>query len=177
MNAERKFSIVNIVKRLGIPDERLGDLICRCFVFACERGTANPRTKAIFSRRDVYGIALFEYFVKERFFSPEEAEKFTKLWLQTARGEDSSIKPPRKKKQKTSDPGNVLLFIKQSTPAGDDLTCEPVGIYGKRKSEGGFHFFKALGEFLKKKLKGKHWDDFYVVNFGKIKKQVDAQLL
>ena len=70
----------------------------------------------------------------------------------------------------------MLIFINKSTPAGKGLVCEPVGIYGRKESEEGFQFFKALGKILKNKLKGKPWDDFFVVNIGKIKRQVDAQL-
>ena len=57
-----------------------------------------------------------------------------------------------------------------------ELICEPIGIYGRKESEEGFHFFKALGDILKNKLKGRSWDDFCVVNICKIKRQVDAQL-
>ena len=70
----------------------------------------------------------------------------------------------------------MLIFIKISTPAGKELICEPVEIYGRKESEEGFHFFKALGEILKNKFKGRSWDDFCVVNIGKIKRQLDAQL-
>ena len=78
MYSERKFSIVDIVKRLGIPTERLRDWMNRCFVFTSDQEAAGQRTKAIFNRLDVYGIALFEYLVMERFFSCEKAAKFTK---------------------------------------------------------------------------------------------------
>jgi hypothetical protein len=176
MNSERKYSKVDIVKRLGIPRERLRDWISRCFVFARDREAAGQRTKAIFSRLDVYGIALFEYLVKERFFSLEKATKFTELWLQTMSGVASRTRSPSIEQRKKSDPSNVLIFIYMSTPAGKELICEPVGIYGRKESEEGFHFFKALGEILKNKLKDIPWDDVCVVNIGKIKRQVDAQL-
>jgi len=173
---ERLYSIVDIVKRLGIPIERLRDWMNRFFVFTSDQEASDQRTKAIFNRLDVYGIALFEYLAKERFFSLEEAAKFTKLWIQTTSGMASRIKNPSIKGQKKYDPSNVLIFIKISTDAGEDLICEPIGIYGKKESEEGFHFFKALGEILKDKLKGRSWDDLWLVNIGKIKRQVDAQL-
>jgi hypothetical protein len=176
MYSERKFSIVDIVKRLGIPRERLQDWMNRCFVFTSDQEAAGQRTKAIFNRFDVYGIALFEYLVKERFFPREKAAKFTKLWIQTTGGVTSRSKKSLIEGQIKFDPSNVLIFINKSTPAGKELVCEPVGIYGRKESEEGFQFFKALGEILKNKLKGKPWDDFFVVNIGKIKRQVDAQL-
>ena len=83
---ERLYSIVDIVKKLGIPGERLRDWMKRCFVFESDREAEDQRTKAIFNRLDVYGIALFEYLVKERSFSREEAAKLTKLWIQTTSG-------------------------------------------------------------------------------------------
>ena len=148
----------------------------RGFVFTSDQEAAGQRTKAIFNRLDVYGIALFEYLVKERFFSREEAAKFTKLWIQTTSGVASRSKKSPIEGQKKSNPSNMLIFINKSTPADKELVCEPVGIYGRKESEEGFQFFKALGEILKSKLKGKPWDDFFVVNIGKIMRQVDAQL-
>jgi hypothetical protein len=176
MYSEREFSIVDVVKRLGIPRERLRDWMNRCFVFTSDQDAAGQITKAVFNRLDVYGIALFEFLTKERFFSCEEAAKFTKLWVQTTSGVASRNEKSPIEVQKKSTPSNVLIFINKSTPAGKELVCEPVGIYGRKESEEGFHFFKALGEILKNKLKGKPWDDFFVVNIGKIKRQVDAQL-
>jgi len=173
---ERLYSIVDIVKKLGIPGERLRDWMKRCFVFKSDQEAEDQRTKAIFNRLDVYGIALFEYLVKERSFSREEAAKFSKLWIQTTSGVASRSKNSPIEGQKISDPSNVLIFINIPTNAGRDLICEPVGIYGRKESEEGFHFFKALGEILKNNLKGRTWDDFCVVNIGKIKRQVDAQL-
>jgi hypothetical protein len=148
----------------------------RCFVFTSVQEAAGQRTKAIFNRIDVYGIALFEYLVAERWFAREEAAKFTKLWIQTTSGIASRIKNSPIEGQEKSAPSNVLIFINLSTPAGKDLICEPIGIYGRKESEEGFHFFKAFGEILKNMLKDRSWDDFYVVNIGKIERQVDAQL-
>jgi hypothetical protein len=176
MNSGRKFSKLDIVKRLGIPSERLPDWFSRCFVFGCDREAAGQGTKTIFSRLDVYGIALFEYLIKERFFSFEKATKFTKLWFQTMSGVASRTRNSSIEQQKNPDLFNVLIFMDIATPVGNELVCEPVGIYGRKESEEGFHFFKALGEVLKNKLKDRPWDDFCVVNIGKIKRQVDVQL-
>ena len=176
MYSERKFSIVDIVKRLGIPVDGLRDWMNRGFVFPSGQEASDQRTKAIFNRLDVYGIALFEYLVEVRFFSREEAAKFTKLWIQTTSGVASRSGNSPIEGQNKSNPPNVLIFINKSTDAGKELICEPIRIYGRKESEEGFHFFKALGEILKNKLKGRSWDDFYVVNIGKIKRKVDAQL-
>ena len=173
---EHLYSIVDIVKRLGIPRERLRDWMNRCFVFTSDQEAAGQRTKAIFSRLDIYGIALFVYLVKERLFSREKAAKFTKLWIQTTRGDASGSKNTPIEGPKKSDPSNMLVFLYVSTDAGKELTCEPVGVYGRKESEEGFHFFKSLGDILKHKLKGRSWDEFILVNIGKIKRQVDAQL-
>ena len=128
MYSEHKFSIVDIVKRLGIPIERLQDWMNQYFVFTSDQEAAGRRTKAIFNRLDVYGIALFEYLVKERFFSLEKATRFTKLWFQTMSGVALRTRSPSIEQQKKSDPSNVLIFIYMSTPAGKELICEPVGM-------------------------------------------------
>ena len=176
MNPERKYSEVDIAKRLGIPKERLPDSISRCFVFGCDPEAAGQRTKAIFSRLDVYGIALSEYLVKERFFSLEKATEFTRLWFQTMGGVAARTRNSRIEQQKKFDLSNVLIFMNISTPDGKELFCEPVGIHGRKETEEGYHFFKALGKILKNKLKDRPWVDLYIVNIGRIKRQVDAQL-
>ncbi|MBW1804212.1 MAG: hypothetical protein JRJ85_26205, partial [Deltaproteobacteria bacterium] len=160
MYSEQLYSIVDIVKKLDIPRERLRDWMNRCSVITNDQEGADQKTKAIFNRIDVYGAALFEYLVMERFFSREDAAKFTKLWIQTMNGEASRSQTAPTEGQKNTHPSNVLIFINISTDAGKDLICEPVGIYGMKESEEGFHFFKALGEILKNKLRDRSWDDF-----------------
>jgi hypothetical protein len=176
MNPKHKYSEVDIAKRLGIPKERLPDSISRCFVFGCNLDAAGQRKGAIFSRVEVYGIALSEYLVKERLFPLEKAEKFTRLWLQTIDGVASTTRNSLIEQQKKSDFCNVLIFMNISTGEGKELSCEPVGIFGRKEAEEGYHFFKALGKILKNKLKDRPWSDLYIVNIGRIKRQVDAQL-
>ncbi len=168
---ERLYSIAEIVKKLDIPMERLRDCMHRGFVH-----TSDQQTKAIFNRLDVYGIALFAYLITERFISSEEAAKFTKLWLQTTNGAASKNNLPTSDGPHAEDPSNMLVFIYIATDAGRELLCEPVGIHGSKESKEGFHFFKALGDVLRKKFQGKSWDDFCLVNIGRIKRHVDAQL-
>ena len=176
MNPERKYSEVDIAKRLGIPKERLPDSITRCFLFGCDQGPADQRKRAIFSRLEVYGIALSEYLVKERLFPLEKAEKFTRLWFQTIGGVASRTRNSVIEQQRKSDLFNVLIFMNISRAEGKELSCEPVGIFGRKEAEEGYHFFKALGKILKNKLKDRLWSDLYIVNIGRIKRQVDAQL-
>jgi hypothetical protein len=112
------------------------------------------------------------YLIKERLISGEEAAKFTKLWIQT----NHDAFPKSKNTPMDGPPPNMLVFLYISTDAGKELLCEPIGVYGNDESKEGFHFFKALGDILKNKLRGRSWDDFCLVNIGKIKRRVDAQL-
>jgi hypothetical protein len=168
---ERLYSLKEIVKRLGIPLERLQDCMNQGFI-----NTSGEETKAIFKRLDVYGIALFVYLIKERFISSEEAAKFAKLWIESTRGAVSKDAKSPIEGTHVFDHPNMLVFIYVSTDVGKELLCEAISVNGKKESKEGFHFFKALGGVLKNKLKGRSWDDFCLVNIGKIKRKVDAQL-
>jgi hypothetical protein len=53
-----EFSTLDIVKALGIPRERLRDWMGRSFVVPSSSAHGQG-TKAVFTRHDVYGIALF----------------------------------------------------------------------------------------------------------------------
>ena len=56
---KREFSTLDIVKRLGIPRERLREWMNRNFIIPT-KPSKKQGSKAIFTREDVYGIALFK---------------------------------------------------------------------------------------------------------------------
>ena len=64
---ERVYSIRDIIERLGTPRERLRDWMKHCMVLKSDQEPAGKRTKAIFTRFDVYGMALFEHLVEAVF--------------------------------------------------------------------------------------------------------------
>ncbi|MBW2028947.1 MAG: hypothetical protein JRH06_00615 [Deltaproteobacteria bacterium] len=173
-DSKDQFSMGDIIQKLGIPKGHLQDCMNICSVLGHERGVTSRQTKGVFSRFDVYQIALFDYLLKERSLSGEEAAVLIKLWIHTrmgAAGTSGDIFPGEPKK-----PPNVLIFINTSTEEGNKFVCEPVAIYGGKKQGEGFRFFKALGEILRTKLRDRSWEDFLVVNIGKIKERVDARL-
>lgn len=59
----QKFSTLDIVKALGIPRERLRDWMNRGFIVPTQQAEGQG-TKAIFSRIEVYGVALFQKLLK-----------------------------------------------------------------------------------------------------------------
>lgn len=174
MNSKDQFSMGDIVQKLGIPRGRLQEWMNMYSVLGHERGATSLQTKGVFSRFDVYQIALFDYLLKERSLSGEEAAELIELWIHTrmrtaSTSKDTFVEEPK-------NPPNVLIFINTLTEEGNKLVCEPVAIYGRKKQGEGFRFFKALGGILKTKLKDRSWEDFLVVNIGKIKDRVDGQL-
>ena len=60
---EKSYSTLDIVKKLDIPRERLREWIDRGFIVPSIERSSGQGTKNLFSRKDVYLIALFEKFL------------------------------------------------------------------------------------------------------------------
>ena len=74
-----EFSTFDIVKALEIPRERLRDWMNRGFVIPTQKAQGQG-TKAIFSREDVYAVALFQNLI-QRGFKRKEASNIVNEWL------------------------------------------------------------------------------------------------
>lgn len=61
-----QFSTLDIVKALKIPRERLRDWMSRDFIIPTEKAQGQG-TKALFSREDVYAVALFQNLINKGF--------------------------------------------------------------------------------------------------------------
>ena len=78
-----EFTTFDIIKALGIPRERLQDWINRGFVKPSVPAEGKG-TKAIFTRGDVYAVALFKSLLKIG-FKRDEASKFINHIVETGR--------------------------------------------------------------------------------------------
>ena len=74
-----EFSTFDIIKALKIPRERLRDWMNRGFIIPTEKAQGQG-TKAIFSREDVYAVALFQNLI-QRGFKRKEASNIVNHWL------------------------------------------------------------------------------------------------
>ena len=64
---KREFSTLDVVKALDIPRERLREWMNKGYIEPSIQQAKGQGTKALFSRRDVYGIALFRRLLESGF--------------------------------------------------------------------------------------------------------------
>lgn len=145
------YSTLDVVDHLKIPRERLRDWQNRGFIQPSQKAEGQG-TKALFSRLDLYGIALFKYLVVSCKFAREEAARYTKTWLGKARSR--------------KDPGVAL----------SDLICfERMATRGAEEKITLRSFSHQIMAEMKNSGAMK-WDTLFIVNFGKIRKDVDSRL-
>lgn len=145
------YSTLDIVKSLDIPRERLRDWMNRGFITPSKEAKGQG-TKALFSRIDVYAISLFRYLVERCKFLREEAARFSQEWLAKAKSEEDRS------------------FVSQDLIAFDRATAkegeEVISLRSLRSQE-----IEQM-----ESAEGVDWDALFVVNFRKIREDVDAKL-
>jgi hypothetical protein len=164
------YSTLNIVKALGIPRERLRDWMNRGYI-APSIPAKGQGTKAVFSRLDVYSIALFRHLVEDMHFSREEASKFAKGWLRyisNLRKKVEGVEPERALARFIS---NELIFTFATKNGERKLLYTPYSFLGKDRDR-----FKNLMTKVEQTFKDKTWDDIVMINFRKIMDNVDSLL-
>jgi len=160
----QEYSSLDIVRALKIPRERLRVWIDQGFVSPNIQRAKGQGTKAIFDRLDVYAIALFRKLL-EMGLNRVDASRYLQTWLKEARNRPI----------KGAVLYNQIIFIrfvkKESVKRGCFALSSP-----KAQSMSFAFQFSALGGQIDEYLKDKDWDDILVVNFKKIKDEVDASL-
>jgi hypothetical protein len=145
------YSTLDIVKNLDISRERLRDWQNREFIDSSVKASGQG-TRALFSRLDVYTIALFRYMVEICKFSREEAACQSKIWRQ-------EVKIPR---ENETDLFGQICFLRRTKKDGSqEILLKP---------------HKIINSSRKENIADDRWDSLFIVNFKKIKKQVDSQL-
>ena len=145
------YSTLDIVKSLDIPRERLRDWMNRGFITPSKEAKGQG-TKALFSRIDVYAISLFRYLVERCKFVLEEAARFSQEWLAKA---------------KSAEDRN---FISQDFVAFGRVTAKE----GEEVISLRSHSSQEIEQM--ESAEDVDWDSLFVVNFRKIREDVDAKL-
>lgn len=156
-----EFSTFDIIKALKIPRERLRDWMVRKFIVPTTKAQG-PGTKAIFTREDVYAVALFQNLI-QRGFKRKEASSIVKNWLHYDALADFSFLFFRYKK---SDAGLSHIHF----GIAHELSDRPC-------------WFDLKAGVVEPELQvdpwpqDEDWDYMFFINFKKIRKSIDAALM
>ena len=177
---QNQFSTLDIVKSLGVPRERLRDWMNNGFVWPTI-SSKGQGTKAVFTRDDVYLVALFVDLLKKG-FKRDRASEFT--------GKTSEI---LKKKGSNNLAYIIIYFLEnQRNTILAELIYDPVTRWDRIDLRwGGRIPAVAIKENKRDDLKLKdllteeagqiqsetrEWENIHIVNFKGIKKKVDLDL-
>lgn len=152
---EEIYSTLDIVKALNIPRERLRDWMIRGFIKPSLPSTRQG-TIAIFTKSDVFGVALFKKLI-ERGFKREVASEYVAGVVNT-RIEDSLN----------------FIVLKSLIRDGEPVIASYLHI-GKASlnmeiSE------KGVVRSIFGRFKAEDWDDIHILNIGNLRNEVEAAL-
>lgn len=190
-----EYTTFDIIKKLNIPRERLRQWMVRGYIEPSIRKADGVRIKALFSREDVYKIALFKKLI-ELGFNRQRASRFIKsFWsdqVHSPVGKEPYILIrvgalfKRKQLPKDLEEWDVSDAVKDGIKyrLGHSET-ELVGMMSDKNT-----IDLEVGEFVDPSAKHPgdsrtflfpkedmaDWDSLIVINFDKIKKDVDAVL-
>ena len=160
------FSTLDIVKTLEIPRERLRSWMKEGFIQPTVPAEGQG-TKAVFSRKDVYAVALFKDLLGAGFrreIAASHMGEFSKVFHKSY---------------------ELVLYRQISLPGGCMMHCAPVILTGNNNfavMSGDMNFRGDIGESheITEAMKSVNdislWDNFFVVNMRKLKSRVDVKL-
>jgi hypothetical protein len=111
-----------------------------------------------FSKLDLYGIALFKHLIETARFAREEAAEFLKAWAYTNKGKPANW----------SAMYNILIFLRGPNTS----FCKFFSMYGAGSD---FSHLEQIRYEAMKETEGINWDSIFIINFGKIKSDVDKK--
>jgi DNA-binding transcriptional MerR regulator len=166
MKPEKTYSTLDIAKKLGIERERLRVWVDRGYIKPSIQKAEGQGTKSLFSHLDIYAIALFRHLVEKVRYPRDEASRFVERWVENA------------KKRPISAVGlyNLLIFIRD---ADGEIYATHYSIMGGSygdASDLNIHTYGAVMLEIQRVTEGREWMDLFVVNFGRIIKEVNAAL-
>jgi len=205
-----EFTTFDIIKALRIPRERLQDWINREFIKPSTPAKGQG-TKAIFTRKDVYLVALLRHLIDSGFKRSTAAHilmncgdnyflhSYKTLHIVTySKGErteiaglmdaeyvysDEELPPELKKKEE------LYYKLEKERKKSGDRNYKQIEYLGLRdyfiwlEDHGYLHFFnphEMLEVFFDDGgdsfLDGMEWDNYYMINFKKIRRKVDMGL-
>ena len=160
------FSTLDIVKTLEIPRERLRSWMKEGFIQPTVPAKGQG-TKAVFSRNDVYAVALFNDLLGAGFrreIAASHMGEFSKVFHKSY---------------------ELVLYRQISLTDGSMMHCAPVILTGNNNfavMSGDTNFTGdavetlEITEAMKSVNDISQWDNFFVVNMRKLKSRVDAKL-
>jgi hypothetical protein len=152
------FSTIDIQRALKIPRERFRQWLDMGFIKPSVQA-AGAGTRASFTRTDVYRIAVFDYLIT-RGFKRGIAARFVEMFGRNAEDSES----------------NYLLLRRESGKTGFIVLTSR---HWQADLEGGT-FYPAQDAEMKRENSAfrpsESWDDIFIVNFAKIRTQVDRSL-
>jgi hypothetical protein len=153
---EDLYSTLDIVKALNIPRERLRDWMVRGFIKPSLPSTGKG-TISIFTKADVFGVALFKKFI-EKGFKREVAAEYIEMVLSQNLYKDL----------------NFILFKsvirdgKRVVDIEDQIGKAPLKVEIDKKGNA-----KVISGPFEKPVT-EEWEDIYILNVGNLFKEVDA---
>jgi hypothetical protein len=171
-----EFSTLDIVKALKIPRERIRDWMNRGFVTATVSAEGQG-TKAIFTRDDVYGVALFRRLV-DYGFSREVAGNFVRAFADQIKKESGRSEYPETFYIMFREPGTSdLSDVMRLGPGEWKVDVENAYIDWPASNP-------ELKEFYERDridhpeghVKDKNWKVLLIVNFEYLRREVDLAL-
>lgn len=176
-----EFSTFDIGKALKIPKERLREWIGRGFIHASVPAVG-AGTKAIFTKADVYGVALFLRLV-ERGYNRSTSANFIKNFMERAKGKIEQTAYIAFRNSESKEKGVIghedILVLGENLPWRFEFTYGCIYL-PKKVAEAEPHLthpdprmFDLLGE---RSSKLPDWESAYIVNFKLLRKKVDEAL-
>lgn len=152
------YSTFDICKALEIPKERFREWMIRGFVQPSIYLAQRQGEKSLFSKQDVYTVALFKHLIEKCHLPREEAGRFIKSWLAKVEDKSPALYNILIFRLYDNEIAFVLYFSMHGMPVEDLRAYEAIR-------------FRATEE-----VHDKPWDAILIVNFEKILKEVDLAL-
>lgn len=152
---------MDVARKLGIPRERFREWLVRGFIRPSIQQASGSGTRNLFSRWDMYLIALFQHLI-ERGLGREEASAYV-----NALSDRPAVINHIVFKIRTSDNGETEISIIDIPPDEEepriDIRTGNMNIW-----------FDQLRQMIE--APDEEYDEILIVNFGKIRRTVDRKL-
>ncbi len=175
-----KFSTLDIVKALSIPRERLRDWINNGFIIPTI-SSQGQGTKAVFTRNDVYLVALFMDFLSKGFKRYNASSLIGRASLILKNEPSKSLVYLIIFFMKNHDPSVMVKPIYDPLTRWDRIDLRWNGRISSKKIEENKDNAPKETDHHPKEVRQKTsttqvWENIHIVNFKNLKKGVDLQL-
>ena len=180
-----EYSTFDIKRKLGIKIDRLKDWMNRGFIEPSIQKASGQGTKNLFNRFDLYMIKLLEYLINRGFSRKESARIVRELVKGTgylihpewSSDKKKEIKELYDKELKRARSANYLQISRLNQPSFSpaDDECTRLKTINDERGVAVIDLVDSLYGFNNKEYI-LNWDDILIINFKKIRDQVDAAI-